>query len=381
MDKGLWPLLIVWATASAVFAFFAFDFLKEIPVVGPAFLAAEPSALQSLVFVAMIIPIVGIECLRIALLSVWFWLWKIWKSETGLNYGMIWFRKLAKTESAKVQAQRRSWPVNQPDRGLKFFGQVGYLAWALTLLLLVPIAVIASVGGIRSLVISARQDLPMFFAAMAVVALIFIAAALFDLTRLMNVKRLPRAVLSIGTVVLVFSLILKIPVWVYLEGLGVPQLADDVEWTGSVSLAMPLLVAGLVVGALVALCVLVTSRSGFPSGFMVLTICVLAMTALVSILGSIQQSGRGLLADGTANHAQGSFPGAACIGLVQETSMKPVWVISIKNSLLTTVPRSPTGEPNDVAGSVSQHPLKDYRIVYVSSTPEANTATRACGSG
>ncbi|MET3902228.1 hypothetical protein ABIE35_000778 [Paenarthrobacter sp. 4246] len=197
-------------------------------------------------------------------------------------------------------------------------------------------------------------------------ALAWFASRLLAAHMLLGGKSLPRLVFNIGSAAIAIALIMRLPAWAYLEGIGVGPLTSTVDWTQLVSF-MPRLFGLVLVAALSLLIVWVGKQNGSWMRFLInISIGASVLVCLLTIVQTEMTAGYNLRTYGTQAFARANYPVPACLQQDSKPgTSKAVWVLGTRDNQTIVTTRSPTPEPLQESGRVSSFPTDSVVLTLV----------------
>lgn len=288
---------------------------------------------------------------------------------SDFNWGAVF-----KTDSRTPRAMKRAkqfprWVSEKeiPDKGIRVYTRARFACWLLALF---------GLGWINGtflyslfLYLAAREVGLVFMAAMSVVTvLVWFAGEVRRARLLLQARSFPRLALSVGSYAVAGAVLIRLPAWAYLEGVGVPELSGGVDWIGVLSLSL----------GFVAVCILCAgfgwvlwwvSRHSPPVASIAGSMGVVAILILLPlmVLSQVNAAGYGLRTEGTGNYTQGNYPAAACLRPAEGTvKSRAVWVLGVIDNRTLVAARSETEKPLSQPGHVTAFPTDSVVLDMVS---------------
>jgi|GEM_PF-4097067 len=203
-----------------------------------------------------------------------------------------------------------------------------------------------------------------------------VVIGLWSAARKMSPRRGRRFVLSLGALIGAGAIILRAPAWAYADGLGAPWLWDSFDWTSLLSLstqfAMYLGICGGLTGFTLWYLRIVPKSFRSLVGFPVLAI--LLFQGFFALEPAWEQ-GYALVETGSAQHARGDYPIAACLHPAHAipknepspivTAPTAVWILASKDGRLVITDRAQGTDSLSHTGQIQSLPAADYALQIV----------------
>lgn len=197
-------------------------------------------------------------------------------------------------------------------------------------------------------------------------ALAWLVTRLVAAHSLLSGRTLRRLVLNLGSTAIVLTLVTRLPVWAYLEGIGTGPLVNAVDWTQIVAFTPTLLLLG---GGLALSWLLIWIGKQGGSAMRFLAGAMVAASVLALLLSVTQReltAGYNLRVQGTEEFARMNYPVPACLQqLNAPKQVQPVWVLGTRDSQTIVTSRSPSSEPLQESGHVSAFPTSSVALTLV----------------
>lgn len=320
----------------------------------------------------------------LALTILWFFWTDVKKSQ--FRPSLLLGKEFSTTDAARLESMRIRWPKNELglDVGLKMYARTKFIFWlAGSLVLGVFLGVLSRIVW-DALVISTTEGnaVPML-AALVIVLSSFVVVGLTSARTQLRAGSFPRLALGIGTAFVGLGLLLRLPVWAYLDGMGVAQFSNLVDWTGIGSISWNFLIALIVTVIAGAAAIWIFGRTGTFRALGYVMIMAGGISIVLTYLAAEYANGEHLVETGLAKYAQGNFPAAACLAPVQNgDAVEPVWILTIHDGRVIFTDRSEReASPLETRSSVDTVPAGDYSVSYVKENTTDGSATgQLCNS-
>lgn len=278
------------------------------------------------------------------------------KSEFKLR--LLFKKKGARSREMQVALPGWSWPTvkSVPDSGTRTYIRIKTV---IVLLLIVGVCFFAG-RLIWTLGFSASQlpgGLPVAFLLTTTLGLVWFGSRLTRAHWLLTGRRLPRLALNIGSMAVALAVLVRLPAWAYLEGVGAGPLVSTIDWTQIISFTPSLtaLGAGAVLsGLLVWLGKRATNTQRFLANLMGVATILLLLTGVVT---AEMTDGYNLRVQGTSEFAGINYPVPACLQQGSSSSeFTAVWVLGTRDNQTIVTTRTPNTDDLKEPGQVTSFP-------------------------